>query len=349
MAKQITNDPGKPPAMKSQGGRNPLLEVSTHAGVAKIFMKDREKISKAPKETLTSSGNTDLEFRKAKETEFMKEIQKTIEEQVAAVRGRRRLGKDCLSEEARTDILQKRLHRDTTGEHEDIKDNLFAVGQRKLTSWRLLRNAGQGPEGVPHFHFYSSFNLEFRKRVFKLFQQAARKVVIRCRANRRLVCLRELMRNYELVEETEKSDDISPKTVFTFAFPIFSSLEEPLSPGGLDKLIVPPVDSNVTVRVPFFKLEIPLHYQLMGYQPVSTWEAFTSYIPTELARPLRTEKPAANEEEESMEAEDRDESVDVPPQTDEVEGGSEIPNTNETTGVDSAVEESHNATSTTEE
>lgn len=34
-------------------------------------------------------------------------------------------------------------------------------------------------------------------------------------------------------------------------------------------------------------LQVPQHYKLMGYHPVSTWEAFNSYIPSTLARPLR--------------------------------------------------------------
>lgn len=34
--------------------------------------------------------------------------------------------------------------------------------------------------------------------------------------------------------------------------------------------------------------QVPQHYKLMGYHPVSTWEAFNSYIPSTIARPLRT-------------------------------------------------------------
>lgn len=38
-------------------------------------------------------------------------------------------------------------------------------------------------------------------------------------------------------------------------------------------------------------MQVPLHYELMGYQAVSAWEAFNSYIPMTLARPLRTGAP----------------------------------------------------------
>lgn len=38
-------------------------------------------------------------------------------------------------------------------------------------------------------------------------------------------------------------------------------------------------------------MQVPLHYKLMSYQAVSAWEAFNSYIPMTLARPLRTGVP----------------------------------------------------------
>lgn len=36
----------------------------------------------------------------------------------------------------------------------------------------------------------------------------------------------------------------------------------------------------------FFSLQVPQHYKLMGYQPVSVWDALNSYFPPTLARPL---------------------------------------------------------------
>lgn len=38
-------------------------------------------------------------------------------------------------------------------------------------------------------------------------------------------------------------------------------------------------------------LQVPQHYKLMGYQPVSAWDAFSSCIPATLARQLRTGAP----------------------------------------------------------
>lgn len=41
----------------------------------------------------------------------------------------------------------------------------------------------------------------------------------------------------------------------------------------------------------FSVIEVPQYYKLMGYQPVSAWEGFNAFIPTTLARPLRTGDP----------------------------------------------------------
>lgn len=38
-------------------------------------------------------------------------------------------------------------------------------------------------------------------------------------------------------------------------------------------------------------VQVPQHYKLMRYRPVSAWEAFNNYTPTTLARPLRTGAP----------------------------------------------------------
>lgn len=49
-----------------------------------------------------------------------------------------------------------------------------------------------------------------------------------------------------------------------------------------------------TIFLTFFGIlspQVPQRYQLMGYRPVSVWQAFSSYSPPTLARPLRTGAP----------------------------------------------------------
>uniref|UniRef100_A0A3P9I772 Uncharacterized protein n=1 Tax=Oryzias latipes TaxID=8090 RepID=A0A3P9I772_ORYLA len=48
-------------------------------------------------------------------------------------------------------------------------------------------------------------------------------------------------------------------------------------------------------------VQVPQHYKLMGYRPVSLWDAFHSYVPTTLARPLRSGSPTEAQNSELVE------------------------------------------------
>ncbi|MEQ2172084.1 hypothetical protein GOODEAATRI_017377 [Goodea atripinnis] len=82
-------------------------------------------------------------------------------------------------------------------------DEDFALEQTKLSSRRILRDAGQDPDGEPVFQLYTSIHWELRQRVLTLFQQAARKVVIRCRLQRRLASLKKLAESIKKVPSVE--------------------------------------------------------------------------------------------------------------------------------------------------
>ncbi|MEQ2309778.1 hypothetical protein AMECASPLE_002045 [Ameca splendens] len=180
-------------------------------------------------------------------------------------------------------------------------DEDFALEQTKLSSRRILRDAGQDPDGEPVFQLYTSINWELRQRVLTLFQQAARKVVIRCRLQRRLASLKKLAESIKKVPSVENVKDrkcefeVSVDNVLPSSFPIFPQEVNPMDWRNLVELPVDPIDVTVTAHIPFFKLQVPQHYKLMGYRPASVWEAFNSYVPTTLARPLRARPQDAQE------------------------------------------------------
>ncbi|XP_070814018.1 cilia- and flagella-associated protein 221 [Chaetodon trifascialis] len=286
-----------------QPGLKPPLDVCTPAGVAKMLIKDTEKLSsKDLREAISSGSMVGLQSRQMKEALFIKKVQQNVkEEQANHMRWQVHLGEDPVSEQTRRREAEERemaLHEYMVKRGDVRPDGEFAAGPPKLSSRRVLREAGQTREGAPSFQFYSSFQWELRQRALTLFQQAARKVVIRCRMNRRLTCLKKLSDSVKemplakkVEEETTGDFKISPDRVFPFAFPISSDEDDPLAPSNLVAVPVDLIDVTVTTRIPFFKLQVPQHYKLMGYRPVSTWEAFSSYIPTSLARPLRTGAP----------------------------------------------------------
>nr|XP_046238673.1 cilia- and flagella-associated protein 221 isoform X2 [Scatophagus argus] len=284
-----------------QPGPKPLADACTTAGVAKILIQGSDKISsKDLREAMSCGSMVGLQNRRMKEALFTKKVQQNVkEEQANQVRWQVHLGKDPVSEHTRRLVAEEReiaLHEYMvkTGDASQKED--FAAGKPTLSWSRVLCEAGKACEGTPFFQFYSSFQWELRRRALTLFQQAARKVVIRCRVNRRLTRLKRLSDGPQKLEERNEIASgqmtgdlkISPDRRFPFAFPTFSAEVHPLAPGNLVTVAVDPIDVTVTTRMPFFKLQVPQHYKLMGYQPVSSWEAFRSYIPASLARPLRT-------------------------------------------------------------
>ncbi|XP_044044430.1 cilia- and flagella-associated protein 221 isoform X2 [Siniperca chuatsi] len=282
-------------------GLKPLADVCTPAGVVKMLIKDTNKLcSKDLREAISCGSMLGLQNRQMKEALFMRKVQQNVkEEQANHLRWHAHLGKDPVSEHTRRQIAEEReiaLHEYMVKRGDVRHEEDFAAGQPKLSSRRVLCEAGQACKGAPSFQFYSSFQWELRQRALRLFQQAARKVVIRCRMNQRLTCLKKLsdsMKNLPLAKKEEMTCDlkISPDRVFPFAFPIFSDEDDPLAHSNLVPVPVDPIDVTVTTHIPFFKLQVPQHYKLMGYRPVSAWEAFNSYIPTTLARPLRSGAP----------------------------------------------------------
>ncbi|XP_040888487.1 cilia- and flagella-associated protein 221 [Toxotes jaculatrix] len=297
---RLIKEADKSKAIRDQPGVKPLVDVSTPAGVAKMLIKDTNKLSsKALREAISCGSMVSLQTKQMKEALFIKKVQQNVkEEQANHIRWQVHVGKDPVSEQTRRQILEERevaLHDYMVKRGDLSEEEEFAAGRAKLSSRRVLCEAGQAPEGAPSFQFYPCFPWELRQRALRLFQQAARKVVIRCRMNRRLACLKKLadsvkhLPSAQKVEEKKTGDlRVSPDKVFPFSFPIFPDEDDPLAHSHLVPVPVDPVDVTVTTQIPFFKLQVPQHYKLMGYQPVSTWEAFNSYIPTTLARSLRT-------------------------------------------------------------
>uniref|UniRef100_A0A4W5K9U4 Cep192-like domain-containing protein n=1 Tax=Hucho hucho TaxID=62062 RepID=A0A4W5K9U4_9TELE len=94
----------------------------------------------------------------------------------------------------------------------------------------------------------------------------------------------------QVEEETFHPPKSSPDNVIPFTFLIFSlpNQSDELAPSALGAVPVRPVEVLVKRHTPFFNLKVPQHYKLMGYQPVSAFEAAASYIPPTQPRTLCT-------------------------------------------------------------
>ncbi|XP_038150678.1 cilia- and flagella-associated protein 221 [Cyprinodon tularosa] len=277
-------------------GQPPSMDACTPAGVAKMLIKD---INKLNTKALSCGSMKVKQSRQMKEALFMKKVQETAnEEQENQLRWQVHPGMEPVSEQRQRQILEDResaLHEYKVQKEDERQDEDIAPEQTKLSSSRMLHDAKQDPDGEPVFQLHIDINLELRQRALTLFQQAARKVVIRGRMQCRLTLLKKLA---DVKDKT--CDLLSPDNIL----PPFPTENNPMALRNLVALPVDPIDVTVTAHIPFFKLQVPQHYQLMAYWRVSAWEAFNSCIPTTLARPLRAGAPEAQEP-----VEDKDEII----------------------------------------
>ncbi|XP_077368569.1 cilia- and flagella-associated protein 221 isoform X2 [Festucalex cinctus] len=298
----------------SKPAPKPLVDAATHAGVAKMLQKDSSKLG-------VEHPSVGLQNRQKKEAVFLKRVQQNVkEEQINRLKLQVHLGKDPVSGSTRRQVLADRLialqqYKVRKGDVRREED--FTSGPPKLYSVRLICDAGQVPKGAPSFQFHPSFQWALKQRALKLFQQAARRVVMQCRMKRTLALWRNLpdaaagLLSANKVEEEEACVmKISPERIFPSSFPLFSDEADPLAL-DFSALPVDAVDVRVTTHVPTFKLQVPQYYKLMGYQPVSAWEAFNAFVPTTLARPLRTGDPEAGSQSPIPEEEDEQDASDL--------------------------------------
>ncbi|GCB68588.1 hypothetical protein scyTo_0010421, partial [Scyliorhinus torazame] len=223
--------------------------------------------------------------KQAKEAVFNQKVNKTVMlERVNQLRWQTHLGRDPISAEATQLVLEKR----------QIADEEYKF-----------------PSCTPGFDPYSIDPWEVRHRALKRLQQAARKVIIQCRVNHRLILLQKLVKNVKREREDiltlkasslfsndvtfqeyeEKSlvnfacGDIQP---FTFPFYVSPDWKDALAPDTLGPVSVKPSEVVIDKIIPFFNLKVFQRYKQMDYKPYSSQYVSSSYLPLTLSRPLRS-------------------------------------------------------------
>ncbi|MEQ2196445.1 hypothetical protein XENOCAPTIV_028044, partial [Xenoophorus captivus] len=125
-------------------GPPPSVDVCMPAGVAKMLIKDINKLnSKDLKKALSCGSMKGKQSRTMKEALFMKNVQQAAgEEQAHHLRWKVHPGMEPVSEQRQRQILEERemaLHEYMV----EKGDEDFALEQTKLSSRRILRDAGQ--------------------------------------------------------------------------------------------------------------------------------------------------------------------------------------------------------------
>lgn len=273
-------------------------DVTTHAGLVKMLLQPQDKIRyKDLREAMSYTKVAD-QTREMKEAAFLKKVQQK-EEKANHIRWQVDLGDDPFSTEQKLKILKEQNEAVAAYKLKYSGESVpFLRSSTKLFSRRILRDAGQFPECTADFIRYDTGQLEVRQRALRLFQQAARKVVLQCRMNKRLVSLRELVRKTRSLQEDKESDGdekphffkLTPEKLLPITFNTFIPEDQPdeLAVNALGHVPVRLPEADMKLRTPLFSLKVPQRYRLMGYQPLSVYDAASTFVSPDLCRTLRT-------------------------------------------------------------
>ncbi|KAI4894617.1 hypothetical protein NFI96_027382 [Prochilodus magdalenae] len=303
---KVASNKEKQPTMKKnkpdQYPNAPAVDVSTPAGLAKMLIQQNDKMSYRNLREAMSHTKTEHQTRQMREATFENQVRLNVQkERTSHLRWQVHLGEDLCSTEQKIHILKEQefavteymRKMDSKGREVDVARDL-----PKLSSHRVLRNAGQMPDSVPAFNIYGCSHLEVRQRVLRLFQQAVRKVILQHRLNNRRLLLQEHISRIKRqlkgeLKNTEREPQHlkwSSEKLLPFTLPIFSpaNLSDDLAVNQLGRVHVKPITADLTTNIPFFSLKVPQHYKLMGYQEVAAYDAGASFVHSELRRPLCT-------------------------------------------------------------
>ncbi|XP_060754252.1 cilia- and flagella-associated protein 221 [Neoarius graeffei] len=279
------------------------IDLSNHAGLAKMLIKHQDKMNYKDLREAVSNTKTAYQTRQTKEAAFENQVRINAQKERANhLQWQVQLGQDLLSTKQKIKILKEQevaaseymVNKDMSGREMDIAQ-IFS----KPSSHRVIRCAGQHPDCTPVFYIYGSSQLEVRWRMLRLFQQTVRKVILQVRMNKRLLQLREQASSTKRQVRGEKNKGIykqqqllnmSSEKLLPFTLPTFLSRNHPdkLAINKLGNVHVGLIEEDSTSTIPLFKLKVPQQYKLNGYQEVTVFDSKAIWAQNKHCRLLRT-------------------------------------------------------------
>eukprot|EP00062_Callorhinchus_milii_P017396 gi/632969749/ref/XP_007901252.1/ PREDICTED: primary ciliary dyskinesia protein 1 [Callorhinchus milii] len=289
------------------------VDLSNPYAVATVLNQQPGKLRiKDLRQALTHSGKG-LKSRQTKEAIYELKVKaEVMKERANELQWQVHLGHDPVPAKVKQKILDDRLvaeeeYKISRGDPK--MENEFQRRQTQTSLRPVLRAVGMVPNCKLGFDPYSNDYWLSRHRALKHFREAARKIIIRCRVNSRLILLKKLVENLKrssasslkgstlsfgnnLYQNTEENSlpNLSKDNILPYTFPYYVPPDwiDELAPDALGLVPVNTLEVTVERPVLFFNLKIPQHYKLMGYQRDSAHNASSSYIPLKLSRPLRS-------------------------------------------------------------
>ncbi|XP_065052586.1 cilia- and flagella-associated protein 221-like isoform X2 [Rhopilema esculentum] len=170
---------------------------------------------------------------------------------------------------------------------------------------RIHRQALEYANDEPSFDIYANDIWSKRHSTLGKFVQAARKVMVRERVQKRIHGLDGYVsdwrrgkfsvdhaRNWNELDEEQQiinrmSTAINPTNVKIFSFPEYKDpkKKDDMAVDALGTVSITTTEVNIETKVRFFDLKVPSQYKVLGYTAQSVPTSI--YIPKNLARPLR--------------------------------------------------------------
>jgi len=240
--------------------------------------------------------------------------QNVYEERQNQLRWQVKIGEDPISNQSRFNILEERNnaqnHYMFKIRGDPVIDDEFIRPKSSLTYRRTIRDIEMQPPKDATFDTYSNDMWAVRHAALDKFVQAARKIVIRNRAMKKLHSLQTYMMDWnkkkfnpnadaDIVENLERIDttivhgdipDFTAEKVKRFKFPTYvpPNVKDDMAPDALGSVPYMPTDVLVKRDEPYFGLKVPQFYKLQGYRGHNGHDASCGYVPTKRVRSLRT-------------------------------------------------------------
>lgn len=286
----------------------------------KLRVKDMQKsyqINLQDKQSSESVKSTTS--RQMKDAAFKQLVrQDQMEERANQLRWQVKRGYSPLSEEDQIKIIMERDIAMEEYKHKNLKIPVHfdevARKRHERSFRRTFRMAHHVPEITPGFDLYRNNPWLVRHRALARFQQAARTVLIRNRADHKVRMLQQMIKDFKSglinIDKPIKSSsldvkmsqhslhadseallsDINLGSVKPFRFPVYVEMEskDDITADKLDSVEFGETSIEIQHNVPFQNLKVPHQFKLMGYGDIDIHESSKDYVHPGLAKLLRT-------------------------------------------------------------
>ncbi|XP_013411374.1 cilia- and flagella-associated protein 221 [Lingula anatina] len=279
----------------------------------KLRVKDLRDAIEAAKESSAPSS------RQMKEAVFEQAVRKNVyEERQNQLRWQVKAGDDPIPNKRKVNVLGAReeawkIYKMQRGDPLPVEEYNRTCTQ--CTFRRTVRYYTElGKEDVK-FDTFVNNPWAVRQAALDKFAQAARTVLVRCRADNKIRGLKTMVLDWgkkkekkansgdgdedEEEEEEEEESQTGPEMlqetlhsekIHRQKFPYYvpPDIKDDMAPDALDFVPVEQTEVEVKKKVPYYNLKVPQQYRLQGYKPHSVQAASSGYVHPRLTRQLRT-------------------------------------------------------------